>query len=259
MIRFGQSMKQMWRASKLPLLLVVGIPLVGCLLYVVWVIMGWSLVIPPSMKNIPTILTQAPCVADVCIGMTGRDLVIEKLSQSGLLYGIHDSEGMPIGFSIHEGGSGQVLFADNGWKVVSGLELRIKGVALKTVLDVFGEPDEIFLMLGCGRAGEHIHARLFYRDKGIEVILQYPATRQIRRDRGAQIVFDDHTPVLSVQYFDPAQYNEWLLGVQESIHWSGYFSLLDPSIFAETIVNRLQPWPGLGVKIEAFDSCARQN
>jgi len=211
------------------------------------------------MKSIPAVLAQAPCVADVCIGMTGRDVVFEKLSQSGLLYGVNDSGGMPIGFHIHEGGSGWVLFADNGWKVVSGLELRIKGVALKTVLNVFGEPDEMFLMLGCGRAGEHIHARLFYRDKGIEVILQYPATSQIRRDRGAQIVLDDHTPVLSVQYFGPAQYDEWLLDVRESIRWSGYFSLLDPSVSAETIVDKLQPWPGLGVKIKAFDSCLRQN
>jgi|GEM_PF-2716370 len=258
-MQLKHGMKQIWRVSKLPLFLLAGIALIGCLLYVVGVAMGWSMYIRPSMKNIPAVLAQAPCVADVCIGMTGRDVVFEKLLQSEMFYGVNDSGGMPIGFSIHEGGSGQVLFTDNGWKVVSGLALRIKGVSLKTVLDVFGEPDEMFLMLGCGRAGEHIHARLFYRDKGIEVILQYPATSQIRRDRGAQIVLDDHTPVLSVQYFDPAQYDEWLLGVRESIRWSGYFSLLDPSVSAETIVDKLQPWPGLGVKIKAFDSCLRQN
>ncbi|MEJ5310989.1 MAG: hypothetical protein WHX52_14595 [Anaerolineae bacterium] len=258
-MQLKHSIRQIWQVTKLPLFLIAGISLAGCLLYGVGIARIQYWINPPSMKNIPVILAQAPCVADVCIGMTGRDVVFERLSQSGLLYGVNDSGGMPISFSIHEGGSGMVLFADNGWKIVSGLELSIEGVALKTVLDAFGEPDEMFLMLGCGRAGEHIHARLFYRDKGIEVILQYPATRQIRHDRAAQIILDDHTPVLSVQYFDPAQYDEWLLGVRESIRWSGYFSLLDPSVSAETIVDELQPWPGLGVKIKAFDSCLRQN
>ncbi len=246
-------MRKTRRATKLLLFIIVGILLVGCLLYGIGIgrIQYW--INPPSMKNIPSVLAQAPCVANVCIGMTGRDVVFEKLSQSGLLYGINDNGGMPIGFSIREGGSGWVLFANNGWQIVSGLELRIEGVSLKSVLDAFGEPDEMFLMYGCGR-GKHIHARLFYPDRGVEVEIQRQATRQERQDRGAQIALEERSPVWSVHYFDSTKYDERLLGLRESLRWSGYFVFAD-TVSDETLVSAIQPWPGLGVSVVAVDLC----
>jgi hypothetical protein len=253
-MRVKHKRKQRWQTIKLPLLLIAGILIAGCLLYAIGISRIQSWINPPSMENVPAVLAQAPCVADVCIGMRGRDVVVEKLSQSDLLHSVDDDGSMPISFSIHKGGYGMVRFAEGGWKTVSGFELYIEDVTLKTVLDIFGEPDEMFLMFGaCGR-GFHIHARLFYPDQGIEVRIQYPATRQERRERGAQIVLDDHSPVQSVHYFDPSEYDERLLGTRESLRRSGYF-YVPPTVSDTTIMNAIRPWPGLGVPMEAFDLC----
>jgi hypothetical protein len=253
-MRVKHKRKQIWQTIKLPLLLIAGISIAGCLLYVIGIARIQYWINPPSMENVPAVLAQAPCVADVCIGMRGRDVVVKKLSQSDLLHNVDDDGSMPISFSIREGGYGMVLFAEGGWKTVSGLELYIEGVTLKTVLDIFGEPDEMFLMFGCGH-GDHIHARLFYPDPGIEVRIQYPTTRQEQRERGAQVALDEDSPVQSVHYFDPAEYNERLLGTRESLRRSGYF-YVPPTVSDTTLINAIRPWPGLGVPVEAFDLCS---
>jgi hypothetical protein len=249
-MRVKHKKKQIWQTIKLPLLLIAGILIARFLLLVVRSAHFQSWINPPSMENVPAVLAQAPCVADVCMGMRGRDVVLETLSQSELLHSVNDLGSMPISFSIHEGGSGKVLFAE-GWKTVSGFDLRIEGVTLKTVLDIFGEPDEMCLMFAsCGR-GSHIHAWLFYPDQGIEVRIKYPTTRQEHRERGAQVALDEDSPVQSVHYFDPVEYDKRLSGILESLG-SMY---VPPTVSDTTIMNAIRPWPGLGVPMEAFDLC----
>jgi hypothetical protein len=124
---------------------------------------------------------------------------------------------------------------------------------LGNALRALGEPDELFLMFGCGR-GVHIHGKLFYPKESIEVQVQFPSRM---RDRSSPVVLDDETPVLDVWYFDPASYDEWLLTIPENLRFrNGYFGIgLEEE--AKILASDLQSWPGLNVPIQPLDICRR--
>jgi hypothetical protein len=138
---------------------------------------------------------------------------------------------------------------------VEEIAIDLRGATLGTILSSLGEPDDLFLMFGCGR-GVHIHAKLLYRDKGIQVFLQYAATWRERRNRGESIILDESTPVLGIQYFEPTRYDEWLGNIRNRIELSGYFDLL-PAVTDKAVVAAVQPWPGTGTPVKAIDLCPR--
>jgi hypothetical protein len=212
----------------------------------------------PTFENVSIVMTQAPCIANVCVGTVGRQEVIEKLSQNEFLYNIRDNGGAPVWFRIEESAiGGGIIFQQDefgAYEVVERVRLDAVGMPLGTVLDTLGEPEELFLMFGCGR-GWHAHGKLFYRDKGIEVQVQFPVKVD---ERAIPITLTDKTPVGWIWYFDPSLYDEWLLEIYEDLEIrSGYFSLA-PSVTAEMLATAVQPWPGLGVPIETLDLCPRR-
>lgn len=245
--------KQRWLGY---ILLVLGIFFfVACSTYLFGSVKGWTWDISQRAElSQEIILAEAPCLFSICPGST-RATVIEELSQSELLYGIdYGDTYTTVSFSIKEGGYGYIDFR-NEHDVADHIALSLPNITLGAVLEILGEPDEIFLMYGCGR-GAHIHARLFYREKGAEILLQYSATRQESRNRGASITLNDSIPTSTIWYFDPEKYNGWLKYTLSRIRRSGYFDM--PVNVDETIMlAAVQPWPGLGGPIEAIDLCPR--
>jgi hypothetical protein len=210
----------------------------------------------PSFDNVPAILAQPPCVASVCVGAVGRQRVIEELSENELLFNIRDNGGAPVWFSIEEGGTGGIIFGKDNlgvYEVAEQIRLRVTGMPLGKILDTLGEPDELFLIFGCGR-GVHVHGKLFYREEGIEVQVQFPAKMG---DRSTPMVINESTPVQWIWYFDPLLYDEWLAGIPEDLQFrNGYFDI-PRGLTAETVVAAIQPWPGLETPVQTLDLCPR--
>jgi hypothetical protein len=209
-----------------------------------------------SFENAPIILAQAPCLGSICIGMVDREAVVAELLQDELLYGIRDNGGKSISFYIAGSVAPVAIFfaqSEHQQEFVDRINLQLTDLHLDIVLDTLGEPDEIFLMYGCGR-GYHVHGKLLYKDEGIEVQVQYPVGRH---DRTIPVKLEDNTSIAWVWYFDPAIYDQWLLGIHEDLAIrNGYFDI-SPSINAETLVATVRPWPGLGTPIQALDLCPR--
>jgi hypothetical protein len=201
-------------------------------------------------------LAHPPCVANVCVGDLGRQNVIDKLSQNKLLANIRDNGGAPIWFSIEEGGSGGIYFIQDkfgAYDTVDSIRLDVVGMPLGILLDTLGNPDELFLMFGCGR-GSHIHGKLLYLEEGIELQVQFPVKMA---ERAMPIVLTDRSPMGWVWYFAPAKYDEWLLGISEDLRVrNGYFDLA-PTVTAEMLAATVQPWPGLDTPIQPLDLCPR--
>lgn len=218
---------------------------------------GWLVIIlsscdsgypQPSFENVPAVMAQAPCITNVCIGTVGREDIFEELLQSELLLNIRSSASNVIAFGIKEGGTGDIIFKGDE---VERIRLRVVGVPLSMVLDALGQPDELFLMFGCGR-GSHVHGKLFYQDKGIEVQVQFPVDLD---ERAMGIALTDRSSMAWVWYFDPVKYDEWLLGIREDLGGgNGYFDLA-PSVTAEMLAAAVQPWPGLNTPIQTLDLC----
>lgn len=209
----------------------------------------------PTFKNVPAIMAHPPCAANVCIGDVGRQAVKAELSRNDLVVGIRDNGGDSIEFDIEEGGLGAVIFSQESGvdDRVELIEMHLTGMPLGKALSVLGEPEELFLMFGCGH-GVHIHGKLFYPDEGIEVQVQYPSKMS---NRSTPVVLDEESPILWAWYFDPTTYDEWLLNIDEALRFrNGYFSL-PRTTTAEMLADAVQPWPGLGVPAQPNDLCPR--
>jgi hypothetical protein len=212
---------------------------------------------PPrqSFASMPGILAQAPCVAGICVGPADRERVFQTLSEDDLLYNIRDNGGVPIWFSIQDGGGGGIMFARHRFGVgdeVERIRLDMVDMPLGIVLDAIGEPDDLFLMFGCGR-GSHVHGKLFYREKGIEVQVRFPVKM---RERATLVILNDASPTQWIWYFDPSLFDNWLSGIREDLRISGYFSF-GSSVTAEMLADAVQPWPGIGIPIKPLDLCPR--
>jgi hypothetical protein len=212
---------------------------------------------PPreSFANMPGILAQAPCVAGICVGPADRENVFQTLSKDDLLYNIRDNGGVPIWFSIQGGGGGGIMFARHRFGVgdeVERIRLHMVDMPLGIVLDIVGEPDDLFLVFGCGR-GSHVHGKLFYREKGIEVQVQFPVKM---RERATPVILNDASPTQWIWYFDPSLYDEWLLGIYEDLRADSYFDV-PRTATAESLAAAVQPWPGMGVPVKPLDLCPR--
>lgn len=209
-----------------------------------------------SYENMPVMLSESHCIADVCLGEAGRDDVVEKLLQNDLVFNVRDNGGTAIHFSVDDGGVVIVQFRqDEGQsdEIVEQFEVSINDMPLQIALGSLGEPDELFLMFGCGY-GSHIHGKLFYRDKGVEVEVQFPAEMEKRANA---VILTEQTPVIRMWYFEPSTYDQWLLNSYEN--WeslNGYFSL-PQDVTAEMLIESMQPWPGLNVSIRPIDMCPR--
>jgi hypothetical protein len=193
---------------------------------------------PPSYENVPVLLSQAPCVAGVCIGDADRQEIIEKLSQHELVSNIREGGG-PIWFNIEGGGQGDIYFSRDRFgdiQVVETIGFVVVGMPLEKALNTLGDPDELFMMFGCGH-GVHLHGRMFYRDEGIEVVVQFPVKIG---DRASPVVLNDRTPVESISYFAPSEYDNWLSDIRENLRKNGYFSFAS-SATTETMVAAVQP------------------
>lgn len=250
--------KQRFLFPKRLLSLLIMALLVGCIVLMglrLFLLRGWSSLPKPSMKYVPSLLEQAPCLAGVCVGMVGREAVFEALSQSDLISGIRDNGGSTIGFYINGRLPMGVIFAQDEhgqYEVVERFNLQAPGISLEMILSALGEPDNLFLMFGCGN-GVYIHAKLLYREEGIEVQLQYPVGM---RERNESVVFNNDMPSAWTWYFDPARYDEWLFVMMEDLLSSTYFDMA-PTITPESLVAVVQPWPGMGVPVQPLDLCPR--
>jgi hypothetical protein len=203
-----------------------------------------------------TILMQAPCISGVCPGFEGRDKVLDLLTNNEALEQIwqsplYDSGGSAsIGFSFANNstnlrGGGHVLFTTNShnqYEVVEKISLTPDYLALATVINALGEPDEVFFVAGCGGKGRRVHAKLFYRSLGVELNIQYATRRAF-----SQTITGD-TRVAWIQYFSPENYQEHII---ESLN----FSIVDnttaytlpPSITIDALLQEIKPWTGFGV------------
>lgn len=158
--------KQRFLFPKRLLSLLIMALLVGCIVLMglrLFLLRGWSSLPKPSMKYVPSLLEQAPCLAGVCVGMVGREAVFEALSQSDLISGIRDNGGSTIGFYINGRLPMGVIFAQDEhgqYEVVERFNLQAPGISLEMILSALGEPDNLFLMFGCGN-GVYIHANSF--------------------------------------------------------------------------------------------------
>lgn len=212
-----------------------------------------------SIEYVRALLTQSPCLANVCPGMLGRNVVNDKLAQDSLVEWVNNlGPGRAMHYSLEGSHRGVIFFRQDenqNNEVVKEIVLDLPGATLGTVLGSLGEPDELFLMLGCGR-GMHIQARLLYRDKGMQVFLQYAATWRERRSRVESIILDESTLVTGIHYFEPTRYDEWLGDIRNRIELSGYFDL-SPFVTDETVVTAVQPWPGMNTPVQPLDLCPR--
>jgi hypothetical protein len=209
---------------------------------------------PPSYENVSAVIAQQPCVATVCVGDAGRQKTVEKLSRHEFVFDVTEDSG-PVWFRIEGGGSGMITFRPDrlgSFQVVDDIGLSVIGMPLGNVLGTLGEPDELFVMFGCGH-GSYIHGRLFYRDKGIEVALQFPAEMN---ERATPVALTDSASLVSIGYFEPAKYDERLLNIYEAIRRNGHFDV-PRDVTPEILAAAVQPWPGTGVPIEALDLCPR--
>ncbi|MCL4872240.1 MAG: hypothetical protein KJ063_25045 [Anaerolineae bacterium] len=210
----------------------------------------------PSFANVPAILVDSSCVATVCVGDLGRRNVIEKLSYNVLLANIRDNGGAPVWFTIEAGGSGGIYFAQDqfgAYDIVDNIRLDVVGMPLGTLLNTLGNPDELFLMFGCGR-GSYVHGKLFYREEGIEIQVQFPVEMN---ERTKPVVLTDRSPMGWVWYFAPVEYDEWLLGIHEDLRVRNGYFVFAPTVTAEMLAAAVQPWPGLDTPIQTLDLCPR--
>lgn len=242
------------------LILVATSCLVGFLLTVKLFIKGTLKSLHPPPPNVLQVLAQAPCVAGVCPGMADRSAILAMLSQNSLIARSNDAGTATIHYKVQEEGHGAVVFEQDTYGQFDVVQYISFGwsfseVILNTIMDISGQPDALFLMFGCGR-GEHVQARLFYSQAGIEVDVQYPVARQEIRNQDMLVSLDQNTLVLGVVYFDPTRYDEWLLEIRDDLQFSSYFDI-PPSITVDTIVSAVQPWPGLNQPVKALDLCPR--
>jgi hypothetical protein len=174
-----------------------------------------------------------------------------------LLDNIRDNGGTTVWFRVETGLGGGVIFGKDEfgeYEVVEKFRIDVVGMPLGKVFDTLGEPDELFLMFGCGR-GYHVHGKLFYRDKGIEAQVQFPVKVV---DRAKPVILDDNTLMVWIWYFDPTRYDEWLMNIRDALRFeSGYFPDMPSGITSEALVSSVQPWPGIGVPVEPLDLCPR--
>jgi hypothetical protein len=249
-MEFEHTTGQVYSPGRFISTAILGI-LAGCMVILLG---GCTLGYSPSFENVPAVIAQPPCVANVCIGDAGRQQVVEKLSRHELIHDIRE-DGGPVWFRIEGGGSGMIRFGRDrlgSIQVVEEIGLSVIGMPLGNALDTLGEPDELFLMFGCGR-GAHIYGKLYYRNQGIVVTVRFPAKMN---ERATPVALTDSASLSAIGYFEPVKYDEWLLDILEAIGRSGYFDV-PRDVTPEMLAAAVQPWPGLGVPIEALDVCPR--
>jgi hypothetical protein len=210
----------------------------------------------PRLESASSVLAEAPCVGPVCLGDTGREATVELLSEHELLSSIRDGGGRVVDFFVTGGGIGNIYFRQDEsgrHEIIETINIRAYGMTLSHALQALGQPTELFLMFGCGH-GYHVHGKLFYPERGVEVQLQF----QVKlADRAQPVILTERTPVLSIWYFEPEKYADWLSGIPEDLDIrSGYF-VISADLTAEALAAAVKPWPGLNAPIEALDTCPR--
>lgn len=209
-----------------------------------------------SLENVPVILAEAPCVAGVCVGDVGQQRVLDRLSLYELLFDVGSTSEQVIEFGIEGGGVGTLYFRQSETEnsdVVDRVRLTATGMPLEDALQALGQPEQLFLMFGCGH-GYHVHGKLFYPEQGIELQVQFPSQLD---NRAEAVVLTEDTPVLSIWYFEAGKYEEWLLAMPDDLKYrNGYFDIA-ADVNGENLVAAVQRWPGMGVPVEPLDLCGR--
>lgn len=205
------------------------------------------------------VLSQAPCVATICPGFTGRQQATESLSNTSGLEQIVDNGGAPVSFSftnkeVPVRGGGALIFSTDShddFEIVERIYLRMPGLDLETAFAALGEPDQFIFFSGCG-FGPRVHARLLYRSRGVDIVIDYgtrwPASQKL----------GNNTPLSSITYFSPAKSTDYLLqSIRDDILDSAAFDL-PPSMTESDLIDEIRPWPGLDASpTPAADYCPR--
>lgn len=206
-----------------------------------------------------TILAQAPCLENICPGFVGRDRALEYLSHSSIVEGKAQGNAIVnLWFTNHNTvanvGFGGLYFSIDSLgkpKAVRRVYLRLHNLNLETVLDALGEPDRFLFIAGCGM-GHRVHAKLFYLNRGVEIVIDYIARRSTSE------VLTSKTPIDSIEYFASADFEEHSI---ESLNWYILDSVaydLHSSVTAEDFQQQIQSWPGIeAAPTPSADFCPR--
>jgi hypothetical protein len=210
----------------------------------------------PSLENVPNVLSEVPCVAGVCVGDVGQQRALDRLALHELLFNVGSTSERVIEFGIEGGGVGALYFRQNETEkhdVLDHIQLMAAGMPLGNALQALGQPEQLFLMFGCGH-GYHVHGKLFYPEQGIEVQVQFPSQLDKRAEA---VVLTEDTPVLSIWYFEGGKYKQWLLAMPDDLRLrNGYFDIA-ADLNGEFLAAAVQRWPGLSVPVEPLDLCGR--
>jgi hypothetical protein len=203
---------------------------------------------PPRKGNL-IMLAEAPCVAGVCVGTHGQDVVVERLSRHESIRHIKAEEHF-VAFWVTDGSSGR-FWSVNG--SVTLVRVHLNEIRLGDVLEALGEPDDLYLSYICGGRNPFIRALLIYRDRGIEVELLYAPTRQEQRNRGRGMVLTTDTPVHGSRYFDASRYRELLQARRDRAGRVDGFPLRTEWSSSDIIIaDGVRPWPGTDVPVDAL-------
>jgi hypothetical protein len=210
----------------------------------------------PSLENVPNMLSEAPCVAGVCVGDVGQQRALDRLALHELLFDVGSTSERVIEFGIKGGGVGSLYFRQNEtekYDVLEHVQLMAAGMPLGNALQALGQPEQLFLMFGCGH-GYHVHGKLFYPERGIELQVQFPSQLEKRAEA---VVLTEDTRVLSIWYFEAGKYEEWLLAMPDDLKFRGSFFDITADVDGETLAAAVQRWPGLGAPMATLDLCGR--
>lgn len=205
-----------------------------------------------SVENVTSLLVDAPCLADVCPGMSDIDQALETLSQHSLLTSIHYSESMQVStgvFEVNEGGLVFVRFRQGELQTIN-IDLAGRSFPLEDVLEVLGKPSHSLLVYeDCGH-GAFISASIFFRE-GIQVDIWHEASRQEKaKARLHEPMLLSGLPIAGLIYFEADSYDEWLANVHDQHDL--YAEVISP----EALRNAIQPWPGIDPPQTALELCS---
>ncbi|NLF79553.1 MAG: hypothetical protein GX573_27995 [Chloroflexi bacterium] len=136
-------------------------------------------------------------------------------------------------------------------RITQKVYLRIPDLELETVLKTLGQPDRFLFISGCGM-GSRVHAKLFYSDRGVEIIIDYstrwPTTQ----------VLGNGTPISSIEYFSPTEIDSHVVeSIRRDIIDSVAYDLL-PSITEDDFLDQIRAWPGMDAELgPTADFCPR--
>lgn len=197
-----------------------------------------------------SILANAPCFDNVCLGNESRSTYSERLQKSQFVEAVYDNGGSPLNFTIinpdpdgiedESMGGGVLQFERDAYgkfEILKSISIGLSGLTLGTAIDVLGEPEEYLLITGCGM-GYWVFGLALYPSRGIFL-------RSNFQTRNSEQEHLDAEKEVTITFTAPQRFEEHLLEVLDTGVLDSVAFDLAPQVNADLLLSQIQSWPGL--------------